>query len=102
MPDDPTEILEYLESRYNGAPVSYSKKLWKLRRATSICTRSERLEDILERAVANLAKRRHMPGYYNQCPTVSGIFDSCADRRSAVDLVHWSKSERRARLVELK
>ena len=102
MLNDPTETFEALESDYRGAPVSRSRELWNLRRAVSIAAHNRSPETILEKAVANLAERRHMPGYYNQCPIVSGIFGSHAGRRSAVDLVHWSEGERRARLIELK
>ena len=101
MPVDPTEIYERLESRYEGKPTR-SKKLWKLRRAVDICKCNPSLETILEKAVANLAERGHMPEYYNQCPTISGIFSSHRCKLSAVDLVHWSECARAARLIELK
>ena len=57
---------------------------------------------MLEKAVAMLAENRHMPGWFNQCPTASGIGDSSRNRHSNIDLVHWSRSGMRARLVELK
>ena len=57
---------------------------------------------MLEKAVAMLAARGHMQGWFNQCPTASGIGDSLLDRRRNVDLVHWSAPIRHARLVELK
>ena len=43
-----------------------------------------------------------MRGWFNQCPTASGIGDHSRDRRRNVDLVHWSEANRHARLVELK
>lgn len=82
-------------------PCSNSKELWKLRHATEISPGSTFKEIMLEKAVANLAKREHMPDWFNQCPAASGIGDS-GNKRSSVDLVHWDESNRRARLVELK
>ena len=43
-----------------------------------------------------------MQGWFNQCPTASGISDSPRDRRRNVDLVHWSAPIGHARLIELK
>lgn len=84
-------------------PSSTSKKLWKLRHATKMSAKKNlSKETILEKAVANLAKRGRMPDWFNQCPAASGIDDSSRYRKSAVDLVHWDESNRRARLVELK
>ena len=57
---------------------------------------------MLEKAVAMLAKNGHMPGWFNQCPTASGIGDSSRNRHSDVDLVHWREENGHARLVELK
>ena len=49
-----------------------------------------------------LVENRYMPGCFNQCPVAAGIFGVDALKRSNVDLVHWSASDRRARLMELK
>lgn len=86
IPVDSTEIFKALESDYTGAPVSRSGELWNLRRTVSISAHNRSLGTIIEKAVANLGERRHMPGYYNQCPTVSGIFGSHAGRRSSVEI----------------
>ena len=57
---------------------------------------------MLEKAVAMLAENRHMSGWFNQCPTASGIGDSSRNRHSNIDLVHWRDANARARLIELK
>ena len=43
-----------------------------------------------------------MPGWFNQCPTASGIGDSSRNKHSDIDLMHWSEANGHARLVELK
>ena len=96
-----TEILSQMEANIPH-PSSTSKKLWQLRQATDIISHNQSRETMLEKAVAMLAENRHMPGWFNQCPTASGIGDSSRNRHSNIDLVHWSRSGMRARLVELK
>lgn len=49
-----------------------------------------------------LAQRGHMPCYFNQCPAASGIFGADSDKRTNVDLVRWSDSEKYANLIERK
>ena len=98
--EDMGEICDQMEVNCPH-PRSNSKGLWKLRHATGISPHSTSKEIMLEKAVANLAKREHMPDWFNQCPAASGIGDS-GNKRSSVDLVHWDGSNRRARLVELK
>ena len=49
-----------------------------------------------------LAANGHLHGWFNQCPTASGIGDPSRNRHNNVDLVHWSELPRHARLVELK
>ena len=83
-------------------PASKSKRLWELRRATGIGSGNTSAETMLEKAVALLASGGQMRGWFNQCPTASGIGGSSRDRRRSVDLVHWSVPAMRARLVELK
>lgn len=83
-------------------PASKSKRLWELRLATYIKSSSPYAETMLEKAVALLAEGGHMRGWFNQCPTASGIGGSSRDRGSRVDLVHWSVPAMQARLVELK
>ena len=115
---DGTEGMENIGDIYDRMeancphPRSTSQKLWALRHACDIPSRSrnQSCETLIEKAVANLAARGHMPGWFNQCPTASGIADSSEDRRTAsrrgkrrdVDLVHWCGSRKHARLVELK
>ena len=92
-------------------PDSKSTKLWELRRSCKIdpCEKKS-LEIMLEKAVAILAARGHMPEWFNQCPTASGITDSSISRqdssatntRSNVNLVQWNEENKEARLVELK
>ena len=83
-------------------PSSTSQQLWTLRRATRLACHNPRRETMLEKAVAMLAGNGHMPGWFNQCPTASGIGGSSRTRRSNVDLVHWHEADRHVRLVELK
>lgn len=85
------------------APASRSQKLWKLRRATTIRPDNASPETILEKAVAKLADKGYMPGWFNQCPAASGIGDSSRNRRRSIDLVHWSgEPDRHAHVAELK
>ena len=95
------EILSQMEANILH-PSSNSKKLWQLRRATDIISHHRSRETMLEKAVVMLAENGHMQGWFNQCPTASGIGGSSSSKNSNVDLVHWSRSGRRARLVELK
>ena len=95
------EIYDRMEANCPN-PWSTSQKLWELRRASNIALHNTSPERMIEKAVSMLAARGHMPGWFNQCPTASGIGDSSRNRRSDVDLVHWSESDGQARLVELK
>ena len=83
-------------------PFSNSDKLWDLRRACSISDHNVSAETMIEKSVAILASKRHMEGWFNQCPAASGIGDSSRNRHTNVDLVHWDASVSRARMVELK
>ena len=100
--EDPNRIYDVLKSNYPGSPCSESQELWRLRHACHISPQSPYQEKKLEKAVAMLAYRKHMVGWFNQCPVASGIVGSNSNRKNAVDLVHWSESSRDARLVELK
>lgn len=102
MAVDLNEMYDRLESEYHDTPTSWSRELWELQYETYISPDSCRFETILEKSIAMLARRGHMPGYYNQCPTVSGLFGQYKCKKSAIDLVHWSKLGSRARLIELK
>lgn len=99
--EDIGEIYKWLENNY-PCPSSTSKALWKLRPATKISNHNKIRETILEKAVAMLAVNEHMPGWFNQCPTASGICAPLNDKKTSVDLVHWDASNKQARLVELK
>lgn len=111
-----TEGIECIEEIYATMksncpnPCTTSGSLWLPRQECKICDRNDSLEKMLEKAVAILAKEGQMQGWFNQCPTASGLTDASEDRRSSaskgkgrnVDLVYWSNSSDRARLVELK
>ncbi len=99
--DDIIEILDRMEANC-PQPRSTSKSLWKLRRATEIAPHNESKETMLEKGVAILAETGQMPGWFNQCPTASGIGGSSNSRHSSVDLVHWVAEDRRLTLIELK
>ena len=68
--DDIGEIYRRMEANCPN-PASTSKKLWELRRATNISSYNTSEEMMLEKAVAILAARGHMQGWFNQCPTAS-------------------------------
>lgn len=57
---------------------------------------------MLEKSVSMLAESGHLPEWFNQCPTASGIGDSSRNRHSNVDLVRWNEADASAWLVELK
>ena len=99
---DVDAMFDDLEAEYRRTPTSMSGKLWALRQETNISSHNPSPEVILERSVVMMARRGRMTGYYNQCPAASGIFGPYKDRRSAVDLVHWSGAAASARLIELK
>ena len=105
---DGTEGMENIGDIYDRMeancpnPWSTSKKLWELRHACDISSHNQSCETLIEKAVANLAARGRMPGWFNQCPTASGIGDSSRNKKRNIDLVHWSGSRKHARLVELK
>ncbi len=100
--DEVSEIYDKIVANYPGSPHTKSNSLWLLRRATDIRADNESPEKMLEKAVAMLAERGHMPGWYNQCPVASGIVTSRSDKNSAVDLVACSESKEEVRLIELK
>lgn len=96
-----SEILRQMEVNC-PEPTSNSKALWKLRHATNIKPDSKRTETMLEKSVAMLSSNGHLPGWFNQCPTASGIGDSSRNKHSNVDLVRWDVTNESAYLVELK
>ena len=100
--EEVSDIYDKIVANFPGAPHSISNSLWLLRRATEIRADNKSPEKMLEKAVALLAERGHMPGWYNQCPVASGIVTSRSDRNSAVDLVACTESKKDVRLIELK
>ena len=99
--EDIAEILDRMKANIPH-PSSTSTKLWELRRALRMAAHNRSPETLLEKSVAMLAANGHMPDWFNQCPTASGIGGPYHDRRSTVDLVHWNEADGHARLVELK
>ena len=99
--NDIGEIYRRMETNCPN-PWSNSQSLWKLRRATDLAVHNKSRETMLEKAVAMLADNGNMPGWFNQCPTASGIGDSSRSKHSNVDLVHWRETDGHARLIELK
>ena len=103
-----SEMYEILERNYRqvgSKPRSTSRELWRCKPIPSINIddkKNQSDEKILEKAVAMLSARGHMHEWFNQCPVAAGITDPYKDNKRAVDLVHWSESDRHVRLVELK
>lgn len=96
-----SEIFRQMETNC-PVPKSNSQALWELRRKTHISHHNPSSETLLEKSVAMLAKNGHMPGWFNQCPTASGIGDSSRNRHSNVDLVQRDGATGTACLIELK
>ncbi len=99
--EDIGEIYDRMEANCPN-PSSTSERLWEQRHARKIAPHNTGKETLLEKAVAMLAYNDYMPGWFNQCPTASGIGDSARNRHSNVDLVHWDGKNKHARLIELK
>ena len=95
-------MYEAMTSKSNLAPM-HSRENWRNERKVHLVAHNSSLETCLEKAVAMLAERDHMPGkWYNQVPTASGITGPRQDRKANVDLVHWDVDNARLRLIELK
>ena len=71
-----------------------------MERRTHISPENKSPEVVLERAIAVLAERGDLAGWYNQIPVASGLIDDRADKRAAVDLVRVNQQH--ADLIELK
>jgi len=97
-------ILKVLEQMDLNCPVptSNSRELWSFRHQININPCNSSSEKTLEKSVAMLAKNEHISGWYNQCPTASGIGDSSRYRHCNVDLVRWDEVNTNASLFELK
>ena len=100
--DNITDIYNQMEANYRGSPCSESKELWKLQYECNLFPSQQTPQTMLDKAVAMLAARGHMHGWFNRCPVAAGIIDPRADNNYRVDLVHWSESSKHARLVKLK
>lgn len=96
------EILEKNYRQVGSNPKSPSGELWRCKPVPDIGGKNPSREKILEKAVAVLAEKGRMSGWFNQCPVASGINGPSADGNRAVDLVHWSKPKECVHLVELK
>lgn len=96
-----TDIYKQMEANYRGSPCSESGELWLLRRVCHISPRQRVRKTMLDKAVASLAERGHMPEWFNRCPVAAGIVDPYKDNNYRVDLVHRCKLCRCARLIEL-
>lgn len=105
------EYLDFIDEMYsimdnNYRQIGYkpesSSSLWRCRHEVYIRNDNSSKEKILEKSVAILAKKDHMPEWFNQCPVASGITDPSADSKRAVDLVQWCELTKCVRLIELK
>lgn len=99
------EMYSVMDNNYRQIgykPESISNELWRCRHAVCIKDDNSSKEKILEKSVAILAKKDHMPEWFNQCPVASGITGPSADSKRAVDLVQWCELTKCVRLIELK
>ena len=101
--DNVKDIYDKMEANCCNAsiPCSQSKEIWKLRDVINISHGQRTPKIMLDKAVAMLAKGRHMSGWFNQCPVAAGIIDPYKDNRDRVDLVHWDEETNTCVLVEL-
>ena len=93
------KLYRTMVANYSSGRIPSSAN-WRKRYETNIADHNNSPEKLLERAVAMLAEKRHMPGWFNEAPVASGVVDSHSDKRACVDLIHLS--DERVRLVELK
>ena len=77
-----------------------SRENWRWKPQIRIHDANESPEVVLERAVALLATKKHLPEWCNQIPVASGLVDHKFDKRAAVDLAKIA--EGRLDLYELK
>ena len=105
LPGGKSSAAALIDNLYRAMMDNYSGRTpspanWKERRRTNIADHNSSPEKLLERAVAILAEKRHMPGWFNESPVASGVVDGYSDKRACVDLVRLS--DERVRLIELK
>ena len=77
-----------------------SAENWREEPQTNIRDKNKKPEEVLERAIAVLAKLGDLPEWCNQVPVASGLIDGKKHKRAAVDLVRMDGDA--AELVELK
>ena len=94
------QLYRTIDDNFPGYARHPSDQLWRSTQETHICERNHSSEKMLEKAVAMLSKRKHMPGWFNQCPVATGLTDPHADAKRSVDLIHLSTNT--LRLIELK
>jgi hypothetical protein len=82
------------------AKTSTSKQNWRWVPQTKIADGNKSPEVLLERAVAILAKNKHLPDWSNQIPAISGMVPGRQEKRAAVDLARLNGD--RLELIELK
>ena len=78
-----------------------SAENWREEPQTNIRDKNKKPEEVLERAIAVLAKLGDLPEWCNQVPVASGLVNQYSDKRAAVDLVRMHGNNT-AELIELK
>lgn len=90
----------YAQIASNRTAREPSSQNWRLERQTAIGAGNASPEVLLERAIAIVAERGLLDGWYNQIPVASGLVDDRSDKRAAIDLLRFHGNE--ADLIELK
>lgn len=95
-----SELYGRIENnRPNHLPLP-SRENWRSESQTTLNPENKSPEVVLERAIAILGKREISHGWFNQVPVASGLVNSTADKRAAIDLVYHRND--RAEFIELK
>ncbi len=102
LPEDFSVLMTalYRQILINRSDREPSKENWRKERQIEISEKNRSPEVLLERGIANLAERGALDEWYNQIPVASGFVNAHADKRAAVDLMHYREDH--ATLVELK
>ena len=90
----------YGQMEKNRTDRSPSQENWRSESQTTLNSKNRSPEVLLERAIAILGERGILEGWFNQVPVASGLVNSSADKRAAIDLVRHRND--RAEFVELK
>ena len=77
-----------------------SRENWRIKRQLRLNPKNSSPEILLERAIARLAEKGDLKGWYNQIPVASGLVDDRTDKRAAIDLMRYQDNQ--AELIELK